>query len=76
MQKVGNFWKITILRSPETLVFLVVYWSFFNVPQPFSTCPALFTKISEISLFLAFRVPKSDFLAPNRSFGSPAQNPL
>ena len=28
MQKVGNSSKITILRSPETLVIPVVYWSF------------------------------------------------
>ncbi len=60
-QKVGNFWEITILRSPETLVLPVVYLSFFNVSCPFSRYPAHFTKICGIPLFLAFRVPRSDF---------------
>ncbi len=48
----------------------------FQVPPGFFKCHPPFTKKGEISLFLAFRVPKGDFLAQNRSFGSPAQKPL
>ena len=70
MQKVGNFWKITILRSPETLVFLVVYWPFsrfFKVPLLF---PATGTKSSYFTKKYV-SVPESALLGPKCAFLGP-----
>ena len=61
MQKVGNFWKITILRSPETLVFLVV----------FAKCPHHFQSARPFSQFYQKRAEfhhSKHFGCPNVTF--------
>ncbi len=47
IQKVGKFWKIIILRSPETLVFLVKYYTFSRAPLHFQERPSILMELMD-----------------------------
>ena len=76
MSKVGNFPEIIILRSPETLVFLVKYHGLGMKKQESDTFPSHCQQKQQCLPKRAILAPKVDLWAPNAPFWVPCSKPF